>query len=139
MFRDGRCRSSYGKVPVVVIESVFEAWLSESVQNGHARDITALLKESIKILTWKTAVPPLHVESYPLVEKFAHRCLALLISNKRVTRVIEACSATKLCVKNTCDIEDLAGTIRCILTRWRELKAFPDRLRAIMHQALQIA
>ena len=136
-----RARSTSSGITIPCVERILESWVEEKIAKGGTRDMELLTKPFKDTINWKTTVPPVLTltQTASLAERVALHAPNLLIRTAVVQAALLSmhrrdnffkCSDGKVLGA----AEDVTDTIRCIITRWRELKQYPVRLDSILNK-----
>ena len=117
------------------MERVLEAWVEEKIAKGGTRDMELLTKPFADTINWKTTVPPVLTlaQTASLAERVALHAPNMLIRPAVMQAALLSMHKRDSCFKCSDGkvlgaAEDVTDTLRCVLTRWRELKQYPVRL-----------
>ena len=124
-------RVKYSIVGTPMLERVLEAWM---LQRG-TRDLGNLCESAQNKLSWNTTSPdPTVMAAYAdVAEKVALRASNLTVGHPVMVAALLGCHGSRRgeCLasgRSSGHAEELGGVLRCVLTRFRNLKKYPDRL-----------
>ena len=136
-----RARSTSSGITIPCMERVLEAWAEEKIAKGGTRDMDLLTKPFADTINWKTTVPP--VLTLVMTASLAER-VALHAPNMLIRPAVMQAALLSMHKRDSCfkcsdgkvlgAAEDVTDTLRCVLTRWRELKQYPVRLDSILNK-----
>ena len=114
-------------------ERILEAWMVER-KTRDLHGVSAAIGEG---LSWTMTSPcPKLMASYAdVAERFAIVAPNLTVGHALVVAALISCNSRCACLAAPYQAEELSGWLRCLLTRYRNLKQYPERLEAISRKA----
>ena len=114
-------------------ERILEAWMVER-KTRDLHGVSAAIGEG---LSWTMTSPcPKLMASYAdVAERVAILSPNLTVGHALVVAALMNCNSRCACLAAPYHAEELSGWLRCLLTRYRNLKQYPERLEAISKKA----